>query len=121
MDLFSELFNEIWHDFDMFAAQPARETQVRCKVCGHTLSDFRKSGKLGCGECYNTFRPTVEATLKQIHSNSVHQGKIPSKSGAELRKKRELESLKKQLNEAVKAENYELAAKLHREIKNLSE
>ena len=94
MDLFSDLFNEIWNDFGVFSTPTITKEEKRCPVFGHTLSDFKRSGKLGCGECYNTFRPIMEETLRQIHSNSRHSGKIPSKSGAELKKKRQIEELK---------------------------
>lgn len=119
MDLFSEFFNEIWNDFDMMGTQiPVREER-KCKCCSRTLSDFRKTGKFGCGECYNTFRAAAESALRQIHSNSSHTGKIPSRSAGELKQKRMIEELKKELSQAVKAEDYEKAAKLHKEIKKL--
>ena len=117
MDLFSDLFNEIWNDFGVFSTPAITKEEKRCPICGHTLSDFKRSGKLGCGECYNTFRPIMEETLRQIHSNSRHSGKIPSKSGAELKKKRQIEELKAKLQEAVKNEDYETAAKLHKQIR----
>lgn len=117
MDIFSDLFNDIWNDFGMFSTPAAaRKEEKRCPVCGHTLSDFRRTGRLGCGECYRTFRPVLEETLRQIHSNSRHRGKIPSKSGGELRKKRQIEMLRAKLQEAVKNEDYETAAKLHKQI-----
>ncbi len=117
MDLFSDLFNDIWNDFGMFSAPAAVKEEKRCPVCGHTLSDFRRTGRLGCGECYRTFRPVLAETLRQIHSNSHHRGKIPSKSGSELKKKRQLEVLKAKLQEAVRNEDYETAARLHKQIR----
>lgn len=112
-DLFSDFFNDLG-----FVPTISHE-EVRCPLCGRTYSDFRKTGKLGCGECYNTFRSPLSVTLKQIHQNPIHKGKIPKSFDATVRKKRELENLKKQLSEAVKTEDYELAAKLHKEIKEL--
>ncbi len=121
MDIFSDFFNEIWNDFNIIATpSPAREEQ-KCKVCSHTVSDFRKTGRFGCSECYNTFRQFSESALKQIHSNATHCGKIPSKSGEELRKKRKIEDLKKELSAAVKEEDYEKAALLHKQIKAMTE
>lgn len=119
MDIFSDFFGDIWHDFDVasYGAQPKEEP--RCPVCSFALSDFSKSGRLGCSECYLTFRPSIERALKQIHFTNSHEGKIPSKAGKELKVKRHLENLKNQLQEAVKKEDYELAAKIHREIKQM--
>jgi protein arginine kinase activator len=45
--------------------------------------------------------------------------KIPEDAGAELRAKRELNSLKQQLGEAVKTENFEKAIELRDKIKEL--
>lgn len=112
-DLFSDLFNELGF------ISPIQHEELKCPLCGHTYSDFRKSGKLGCGKCYETFSSPLSITLKQIHQNPTHLGKIPKQFDAKMKKKRELDSLKNKLSEAVKAEDYELAAKLHREIKEL--
>lgn len=112
-DLFSEFFN----DFSFIS--PIQHEELRCHLCGHTYSDFRKTGKLGCGECYKTFRSPLLVTLKQIHQNPVHKGKIPKAFDEKIKKKRELESLKTELSEAVKREDYEKAAKLHKQIKDL--
>lgn len=116
-DLFSD-FNDL---FDAFMQPVTYKDERKCPLCGHTWSDFRRYGKFGCGECYKTFRAPAEATLRQIHSTSVHTGKIPSKSGSELKRKRQYEALKAQLREAVKNEDYETAAKLHKQIREMED
>jgi protein arginine kinase activator len=119
MDLFSELF-DMFDSMDVFN-QPStvRGDNHKCPVCGHTWSDFNATGKFGCGECYKTFGEGAERVMRQVHSSSRHVGKVPSKSGAQLKAKRHLEELKRQLKEAVNNEEYEKAAKLHSEIKSL--
>ena len=67
--------------------------------------------------CMRTFRPQAASTLRQIHSTTKHVGKIPSKSGESVKKKREYETLKAQLQIAVQNEDYETAAKLHKKIR----
>ncbi len=114
-DLFSDFFN----GFGMFAQPEMYKEEKKCPVCGGTWSDFRRTGKLGCGECYNTFRSAMSQTLKQIHSSSSHNGKIPSRAGGELKLRRRYGELKQELSAAVKAEDYEKAAKLHREIREI--
>jgi protein arginine kinase activator len=57
--------------------------------------------------------------LKQVQPSIVHTGKLPSKSGEELRLKRRYESLKNELAAAVKNEDYEKAAKLHKQIREI--
>ncbi len=115
-DLFSEIF-DMFDSLEMLGVQPVMKDNRKCPVCGHTWSDFNRSRKFGCGECYKTFSDNTQQVLRQAHQSSQHIGKIPSKSGAEVKAKRRLEELKRQLKEAVSKENYESAAKIHAEIK----
>lgn len=115
-DLFSD-FENFFNSFDAFMQPVTYQEAQKCPICGHTWSDFKRTGRFGCGECYKTFRAPAASTLKQIHSTTAHTGKIPSKSGNELKKKRQYEALKAQLQEAVKNEDYETAAKLHKQLR----
>lgn len=117
-DLFSD-FESLFNAFDSFMQPSPYQEAKKCPVCGHTWNDFRHSGKFGCGECYKTFRSSAADTIRQIHATTLHKGKIPSKSGDKLKKKREYEALKSQLQEAVKNEDYETAAKLHKKIRTM--
>ena len=114
-DLFSEFFN----GFDYFPENVVYKSETKCPVCGRTYSDFRKTGRLGCGKCYSIFRTMLSSTMRQIHQNPSHMGKIPSHSDSEIKLKRKYEMLKQQLSKAVENEDYEAAAKLHREIKEI--
>ncbi|MCD8390493.1 MAG: UvrB/UvrC motif-containing protein [Firmicutes bacterium] len=120
--LFDEFFDNFFDDFNVFS-QPSYYTTERsskkCPVCGRTVEDFRRLGKCGCGECYKTFREPVESVIKQIHPNAAHTGKIPSKSGEGLKKKRLYNKLKADLQAAVQSEDYETAAKLHKQIREM--
>lgn len=120
-DLFSD-FENLFSGFDaLFGSEGAQRygNEKKCPVCGHTWSDFRETGRFGCPQCYKTFREPVAETIRQIHSTSVHTGKVPSKSGESIRRKREYETLKAQLQVAVKNEDYETAAKLHKKIREI--
>ena len=118
--LFDELFNDFFDDFNMFSQPTAySKEEKKCPVCGRTYRNFRESGKLGCSECYNAFRKPIRETLSQIHSNAKHIGKVPAHSGENLKKKRKYEELKKQLSDAVAAEDYEKAAMLHKKIRSM--
>lgn len=114
-----DLFSDFFDGFDIFMQPAAVKEEKKCPVCGHTYSDFMRTGKIGCGECYNSFRTPIKQTLARIHPNTVHTGKIPSKSGKELKLKRKYEALKAELSEAVRNEDYEKAAKLHKEIRKI--
>lgn len=114
-DLFSDFFN----GFDYFPESSMYKEQQVCPVCGRTYSDFRKTGKLGCGKCYDTFRNQLNVTMRQIHQNPVHAGKIPAHSNDAIKRKHRYEELKQELSQAVKNEDYEKAAKLHKEIREM--
>lgn len=114
-DLFSDFFNS----FDWMLQPTTPKEEKRCSVCGRTYSDFRRTGKLGCGECYTTFRSAVESALSQIQPGTTHSGKLPSRSGEELKLKRKYDSLKQELAQAVKEEDYERAAKIHKQIREI--
>ena len=59
------------------------------------LIPISDDGKLGCSECWlKCSEGPVTETLRQIHPSTVHVGKIPSKSGEELKLKRKYETLK---------------------------
>ncbi len=114
-----DLFSDFFDGFDLFMQPVTVKEAKKCPVCGHTYADFRRTGKIGCSECYNTFREPIAQTLRQIHTDTAHKGKIPSKSGEELKLKRRYESLKEELAAAVRNEDYEKAAKLHKQIREI--
>jgi len=93
---------------------------AKCAQCGFTHADFKKSGRLGCPECYQTFAEGLGGLLKSMHKGTRHAGKVPE----ELRAKRDLTEqlgrLQKTLNQAIEAEDFERAAQLRDEIKQVS-
>lgn len=107
---------DLFDAFNMFEQPVGYKEEKKCPVCGRTYAEFSRSGKFGCGECYKTFRAPAADVLRQVHSTTRHTGKIPSKSGVTIKRQRMCQELKARLDEAVKSENYELAAKLHKEI-----
>ena len=95
-------------------------TEVKCPRCGFTQADFKKAGRLGCPECYKTFADGLEGLLKTMHKGVRHTGKVPEA----LRQTRDLSDrlklLQKKLAKAVEDENFEQAALLRDEIKQMS-
>lgn len=114
-----DLFSDFFDGFSFFPESTVYKEEAKCPVCGRTYRDFQATGKLGCGKCYEIFSAPLSSTLRQLHGNPVHNGKIPSACGRQLRQKRHLEELKAKLSAAVKAEDYEAAAKLHKEIREI--
>jgi len=93
------------------------EDEAACPACGFTKADFKKSGRLGCAECYAAFSDGMEALLKSMHKGIRHVGKAP----AALRQTRDaserLRLLQKKLEKVISAEDFEQAALLRDEIK----
>jgi protein arginine kinase activator len=100
-------------------AQGAVSTDTTCPACGFKQADFKKSGRLGCAECYSTFSDGISGLLKNMHKGTRHTGKVPRalKEGHDLQQR--LQQLQQKLNDAVTAENYEEAAVIRDEIRAL--
>ncbi|MDD5017091.1 MAG: UvrB/UvrC motif-containing protein [Eubacteriales bacterium] len=94
---------------------------VVCDICGTTLLEFKKTGRLGCANCYRVFETSILPVLKGIHMNNKHTGKRPGerldidieKAEESINKK---EELKKAMRMAISTENFEEAARLRDEI-----
>jgi len=92
---------------------------TRCPVCGFTQADFKKTGRLGCSTCYAAFAEGLGSLLKAMHKGTEHVGKLPARAQRTLALNDRMKSLAEDLRKAVEAENYETAASLRDEIKQL--
>ena len=108
-----------------------------CQACGLNYEDFRKFGRLGCGDCYNSFKENLAGLLRKIHGSNRHLGKAPAsverhaKSAVKeieasfqtlpigLIPSDNIEDLKKQLHVAISAEDFEKAAQLRDKIRRI--
>lgn len=98
--------------------------KTKCPHCGLTYEDFKKIGRLGCSECYTTFKVSLATLLKRIHGSNQHLGKVPNpvlmKEQKVLTKiNDDLEMVKLELQKAIKNEEFEEAASLRDKIKFL--
>ena len=105
-------------------AEPVSE--LVCPHCGWSLEKFRKTGYLGCPECYQAFESPIAGMLKNIHRGDHHTGKIPLSACADQKHghesallKREIEQLRKEQEEKIRREEYEDAAVLRDRIQEL--
>ncbi len=92
---------------------------ANCPNCGTRFEGIRETGKLGCSECYKVYEQELEPTLRRIHGNSQHIGKIPSRGGEKVLLRKKMDNFKTQLQEAVNREEYEKAAEIRDMIKDL--
>ena len=77
----------------------------RCSCCGSSFEDIVSSGKVGCSECYSVFRDRLIPSIQRIHPRA----QIKSR----------LEEARKALTQAIEKQEFERAAQLRDEIRNL--
>ncbi|MGD0743941.1 MAG: UvrB/UvrC motif-containing protein [Verrucomicrobiota bacterium] len=97
--------------------QSAGGVELKCPRCGFTQADFKKSGRLGCPECYQTFAEGLGTLLKTMHKGTRHAGKTPEALRSSRDLSDRLKTLQLKLTKAIKDENFEQAASLRDEIK----
>jgi len=96
-------------------------TAQRCPVCGFTQADFKKTGRFGCPNCYDAFAEGLSSLLKAMHRRTVHTGKIPSRLKHSTERAARIKEIRKELDAAVTAENYETAAQLRDQLRELEQ
>lgn len=92
---------------------------LRCEGCGKSFGEIASSGQAGCPTCYTTFYDRLLPSIQRIHGKTAHVGKVPAAADGELRRERELEDLRRQLNEAIEKQEYEQCAGLRDRIREL--
>ncbi|MCK8816241.1 UvrB/UvrC motif-containing protein [Natroniella sulfidigena] len=95
--------------------------QLRCSNCDLSYQEFSHNGRLGCSQCYDYFGDKINKILRRIHSSNRHTGKIPKRIGENVRVKRKINNLKEEMGQAVAKEEFERAAVLRDEIKELED
>lgn len=90
----------------------------KCPVCGFGQADFKKTGRLGCATCYETFAEGLGPLLKGMHKGTVHVGKVPGRLALSMERESRLIDLQRDLKTAVSDENYESAAKIRDQIRD---
>ncbi|MFF2912609.1 UvrB/UvrC motif-containing protein [Paenibacillus sp. NPDC057934] len=98
----------------------SRNTQsLQCENCGMTYSQFSKLGRFGCSSCYKYFNSALDPLFKRVHGSTAHVGKIPKRAGARIVFRRQIDELKLQLQQSIAQEEFETAAHLRDQIREL--
>lgn len=96
------------------------QESTKCTNCGMSYDEFRKFGRLGCSQCYESFKMHLGTLLKKVHGSNHHLGKTPAKILPSAKKMIEnLQELKIQLAQAIQVEDFEKAAKIRDKIREL--
>ncbi len=115
--------NELLENFIAGAKSGAADLSgLVCEQCGISYVEFRNQGLLGCAHDYECFGEQIGRLLERTHDGAKHHtGKAPAALGVQRRPRPDLRRLKRQLDEAVAAEDYERAAELRDRLEELEQ
>ncbi len=102
-------------------APPGPHAHRQCPHCQLLWQEFLSTGFLGCTHCYSAFADLLSELIIKNHGNIRHLGKYPVKRGGPVRLRREIASLRSELEKAIHEENFEKAAELRDQIKALEQ
>lgn len=115
----SDFFSDFLSDVSRKAVGAKVE---RCPRCGNSFQDIVRESKLGCAECYRIFYDKLQPSLERIHGRVLHAGKKVEVTHDEQpvpTKEEQLAKLREMLDEAIRTQEFEQAAKLRDEIRAL--
>jgi len=93
--------------------------QRTCQHCHLRGTDFKKTGRLGCERCYETFSEDLKPMLSAMHKGEVHKGKVPERDRGRGNVALRLIKLRGDLDAAIKHEDYETAARVRDMIREV--
>lgn len=105
--------------FGDLAGQENKVGKIQCANCGILYSTFRETGRLGCALCYESFQVQLQPLLRRIHGNLVHAGKSPEGEGEHVERRSQLKKMQEELDSAIHRENFERAAEIRDQIREL--
>jgi protein arginine kinase activator len=111
--------SEIWKLLQDSAKRGRRETGATCPECGMTLLEFRQRGRLGCPRDYEVFAPQLRELFERIHGATRHAGRGPGLDADTLEIVRKRGEIQRKLEDAIRDEAYEQAARLRDELRSL--
>jgi protein arginine kinase activator len=103
------------------AAAHISPAEPTCANCGLPYSSYRQTLILGCSDCYESFEKLLVNELRRFHGATKHTGRVPHSQVQQVRNERNEAELKARLAEAVKAEDFGLAARLRDQLRELTQ
>jgi protein arginine kinase activator len=117
------------------AATKPSNVELSCSFCGLPFESYRSTLLLGCSECYESFERYLISDLRKFHGSTEYKGRRPEGAAEQVAvpvpapapklappsppPPCDPQELRRRLREAVDAEDYELAAKIRDEIRQL--
>ncbi len=88
-----------------------------CPFCGISAADFRRTGRVGCSQCYVHFEPQLRGLLRRIHGSSQHAGKLYLSEATDISDRLgQISSMRRRMKRAIETEDFETAAELRDRI-----
>ncbi|MFH1066438.1 MAG: UvrB/UvrC motif-containing protein [bacterium] len=94
--------------------------EVKCPKCDYTQEQLQKTGRMGCAECYETFKDLLRGFFKDFHRAAHHCGKKPARQIGLIGEEQHLKDLQKELETSISEEKFEKAAWLRDQIKAIA-
>ena len=101
------------------AEELAKLDQQSCPICGITFFEFRNQGRLGCPHDYVCFQKELDPLILNIHGETSHVGKRPRQTNGSTDRQTQLIRLRREMKDAIQAEDYEKASQLRDEIRHI--
>lgn len=98
-----------------------KHVSLKCPECGMNYDEFGKTGRLGCAGCYAAFSKLLLPLIKRVQRSTVHVGKRPGKVSKQISHVHDLRVLQDRLRKTVQMEEFEAAAKIRDEIRQIEE
>lgn len=104
---------------DMGQIEGLSQRVVKCESCGSSFNDIHETGRVGCGDCYAAFDENMGLLILKVQGADSHRGKIPSRTGVPIVQANRLVELTDLLNRLILSEDYERAAEVRDQIRDL--
>jgi len=112
--------SQLLEDFILQSGGAEELADAVCEVCGMKFSEFRDGGLLGCPNDYDVFAERLTELLERAQEGAVqHIGKVPHGADDVQRRQTAILRLRSELKAAINSEDYERAASLRDQIKEL--
>ncbi len=81
-----------------------------CPVCGTAVAEFKRTGKVGCPECYAIFKNDIFKYLERRGITGKYTGSLPERLSTVHSVLNDRMILQNKLDKAIACEDYEKAA-----------
>ncbi len=96
--------------------EPYADSTRICSRCGLRFDEYQQTGKFGCPGCYFTFWDLILSEVEKYHDASTYRGRVYERNSRRYALFERYFELTQRLEITAAEENFEVAAKLKREI-----